>query len=256
MTQTSATSFSRPCPAAPTRRGSRKFRAGIAATLLLALPPPPAQAARPFVTDDARLTTAGSCQLESWVRSYRASTEFWALPACNPGGNFEITAGGGLARSDGAPNSHDYVIQAKTLFRELSPNGWGIGLAAGRVMHPAVNPGPNLLGNTYAYVPASFSFLDDKAVVHANLGWLRDRATRRDNLSWGIGGEWAFNERLSAIAESFGDNRNKPYWQAGLRVFIVPQRVQIDGTVGQQMHGPHESRWFSLGLRLTPDRLF
>lgn len=24
----------------------------------------PAQAARPFITDDARLTTAGSCQLE------------------------------------------------------------------------------------------------------------------------------------------------------------------------------------------------
>ena len=27
-----------------------------------------AYAARPFMTDDARLTTEGSCQLESWAR--------------------------------------------------------------------------------------------------------------------------------------------------------------------------------------------
>ncbi|NCV70156.1 MAG: hypothetical protein EBW55_05505, partial [Betaproteobacteria bacterium] len=43
-----------------------------------------AHAARPFVTDDARLTTAGSCQLESWTRVNRASKpsarseEYWA----------------------------------------------------------------------------------------------------------------------------------------------------------------------------------
>ena len=45
-----------------------------------------AQAARPFVTDDARLTTAGSCQLESWIRICPESRESWAQPACNPGG--------------------------------------------------------------------------------------------------------------------------------------------------------------------------
>ncbi len=55
----------------------------------------PAKAARPFVTDDARLTTAGSCQLESWTRFYADSTEVWALPACNPTGNLELTLGVG-----------------------------------------------------------------------------------------------------------------------------------------------------------------
>jgi hypothetical protein len=217
---------------------------------------PAAHAARPFVTDDARLTTAGSCQLESWTRVYRDSKEFWALPACNPGGQFELTAGGGRARVEGEASTSDYIVQGKTLFRPLTSNGWGWGLAAGKVVHPGVNPGPNLLGNSYVYLPASFSFNDDRLVVHANLGMLRDRATHRNSMTWGLGGEFQLSPRLLGIAETFGDSRHNPYWQIGARYSIVPDRVQIDATLGQQVGGPIASRWISFGLRLTPDRLF
>ncbi|MBL8427420.1 MAG: hypothetical protein JNM16_08135, partial [Dechloromonas sp.] len=117
-------------------------------------------AARPFVTDDARLTTAGSCQLESWMRIYPDSKELWALPACNPTGNLEFTVGGGRARHDDAPATSDYVFQAKTLFRPLETNDWGIGFAVGTIRHPEINPGPNMLGNTYAYIPLSVSLND------------------------------------------------------------------------------------------------
>lgn len=228
----------------------------ITTIALLLLVSPAVQAARPFVTDDARLTSAQSCQLETWMRVYTNSSESWALPACNFGGNLEITAGGGRARFDNAASTDDYVLQAKTLFRTLEADGYGIGLAVGKVLHPEVNPGPNLLGNTYAYVPLSFPLLDDRALLHTNLGWLRDRATQRDNLTWGVGGELALNKRFGVMAESFGDNHVKPYWQAGLRTFLAPDRVQIDATVGKQWNGEKESRWFSIGLRITPDRLF
>jgi hypothetical protein len=217
---------------------------------------PNAFAARPFVTDDARLTTAGSCQLESWVRVYRDSREIWALPACNPFGNFEITAGGGYARSDGSQGTDDYVLQAKTLFRPLETNGWGFGLGVGTVRHPKISPGPNLLGNTYAYLPVSFSFDDDRLIVHTNVGWLRDRASNNNNMTWGIGGEFQASPRFLLIAETFGDHRNQPYWQIGGRYSIVPNRVQVDTTVGQQLTGPVSSRWLSFGLRLTPESLF
>jgi hypothetical protein len=113
---------------------------GLLSTLAL-----PAWAARPFVTDDARLTTAGSCQLESWVRTYPQSRETWALPACNPGGNLELPVGGGWARYDDAPATKDQVFQLKTLFRPLETNGWGWGLAVGTVRHRDVRP--NLLGH-------------------------------------------------------------------------------------------------------------
>lgn len=215
-----------------------------------------ALAARPFVTDDARLTMAESCQLESWMRVYPDSRETWALSACNPTGNFEITAGGGRAKNDGEAETRDYVFQAKTLFRPLETNGWGWGFALGVVRHPEINPGPNLLGNTYAYIPWSLSFNEDRVVVHANVGWLRDRASGKHNMTWGVGGEISVVSRLLAIVETFGDNHGNPYWQAGWRFAIVPDKIQIDATVGQQFDGPSGSRWVSFGLRLTPDKLF
>lgn len=221
----------------------------------LALAAGPAWAARPFVTDDARLTTAGSCQLESWARIYPHSTELWALPACNPWGNFELTFGGGLAHTEQDASTNDYVLQAKTLFRALETNGWGIGLAVGTIRHPQINPGPNLLGNTYAYVPFSASFAGDLLVVHANLGWLRDKATRSSQLTWGLGTEINLNTRWTAVAEGFGSDGNA-LWQAGARYHLVPGLWQLDSTVGRQFGGPSDAHWLSFGLRYTPASLF
>ena len=230
-----------------------KLTALACATLLI---PSIAFAARPFVTDDARLTTAGSCQLESWTRLNRGSTEFWAFPACNPTGNFEVTLGGGRARVHGEPATADYVVQAKTLFRTLQTNGWGWGLAAGTVRHPEVSPGPNMLGNTYACIPMSFSLNNDAVVVHANLGWLKDKATVRNNASWGVGGEFKLGGRLLGIAETYGDNRGMSYGQVGVRYSVVPDLFQVDTTLGRQFAGEGNGRWVSFGLRYTPDKLF
>lgn len=227
----------------------------LIASLLLSAAPA-AFAARPFVTDDARLTNAGSCQLESWARFYEHSRELWALPACNPTGNLEFTAGGGIATNDARRTTEDYVLQLKTLFRALETSGWGWGLGLGTVRHPKINPGPNLLGNTYAYVPVSFSFNDDKLVVHTNVGLLRDRASGENNMTWGVGGEFQATPQLLLIAETFGDHRNQPYLQVGGRYAIRPNLVQVDTTIGQQLSGPASSRWISIGLRLTPERLF
>lgn len=215
-----------------------------------------AWAARPFITDDARLTTPGSCQLESWTRHYRDRTENWALPACNPSGNFEITAGGGRFHPDGQAHSSDYVLQGKTLLRPLQTNGWGWGLAVGVVRHPSPHPGPNHLGNRYAYVPLSVSMRDDKVVLHTNLGWTRERQTTRQLTTWGVGVEYWAHPRLMAIAETFGDDRQQPFVQLGLRFSVIPGLLQIDVTRGAQPGGVGFTGWTSLGLRYTPDRLY
>lgn len=216
----------------------------------------PAWAARPFVTDDARLTTEGSCQLESWMRAYSDSRELWALPACNPTGNLEITLGGGTATVTEGPSTADYVLQFKTLFKPLTTNGWGLGLAAGTVRHPEIHPGPNLLGNTFVYLPFSASFHNDQVIVHANFGWLRDHASSLDKMTWGIGGEFQMPARLTLIAETFGDDKSRPYWQTGVRFAVIPNLFQIDATIGQQFGGDSAGRWISFGVRWTPDRLF
>jgi hypothetical protein len=216
----------------------------------------PAWAARPLVTDDARLTMAQSCQLETWVRVYPDSREAWAMAACNPGGNLELTVGGGQARNEGETATADYVFQAKTLFRPLKSNGWGWGLAVGTVRHPENNPGPNLLGNACAYLPFSASFNDDRIVIHSNVGWLPERITGNNNLSWGVATELYLSPRFSGIVEAFGDNRQRPFGQVGVRFALVPERIQTDETIGQSLSGLSTDRWLSSGLRLTPEGLF
>lgn len=216
----------------------------------------PAWAARPFVTDDARLTTAGSCQLETWTRVYDKSREVWALPACNPTGNLEVTLGGGRASPDAAPVTKDYVFQLKTLFKPLERDGWAWGLGVGRVLHPEIYPGPNQLGNSYAYLPFTAAFAEDRFFLHTNIGWLRDQARRQDRGTWGLGGEYYVQPRLALMAETYGDQKNKPYAQAGLRYWVIPDLLQIDTTVGRQDGGGRASRWLSFGLRWTPAQVF
>lgn len=214
------------------------------------------EAARPFMTDDARLTTAGSCQLESWTRRYQDRTEYWALPACNPTGNLELTLGGGHFRDPQQGKSQDQVVQVKTLWKQMTPHGWGGGIAIGQFRHPSDASGPNNLGNTFAYVPLSASFMDDRLVSHANLGWSRDRQSRLDQFNWGAGMEYQATERWLLIAETFGDDRQKPFWQSGVRFSILPGVFQVDATRGAQWHGSSRNRWLSLGLRFTPEKLF
>ena len=143
-------------------------------------------AARPFVTDDARLTTAGGCQLESWMRIYRIARAMGPA-ACNPTGNLEFTVGGGSDAPRRRTRHQRLCFPGKTLFRPLETNDWGIGFAVGTIRHPEINPGPNMLGNTCAYIPLSVSLNDDKVILHANLGWLKDKASGQNNLSWGVG---------------------------------------------------------------------
>ncbi len=218
------------------------FPLGLLGAVWLSLQP--AHAARPMVTDDARVVDAKSCQLESWVKRNPDSTELWALPACNFTGNLELTLGGALTRAGGNAQTTDVVMQGKTLFKALDANGWGMGLAAGAIRHP-----DSVSRDWYAYVPASFSFSDDAVVVHANLGGLRDGRSRRNRLTWGLGAEIELAERSWLIAETFGQNRGKPFHQLGLRHWLVPDRIQFDATYGDRNGGGSGERWFSFGLR-------
>jgi hypothetical protein len=222
------------------------------AVALLACGLPLAHGARPTLTDDARTVAPKSCQLETWVKRNLDSTEYWALPACNPTGNLELTFGGALTNEAGATRTSDVLIQAKTLFKTLEPNGWGVGLAAGRAGHPNETHG-NGIGDLYAYVPASFSFRDDRLVIHTNVGWLRKQDDRRNRPTWGVGSELRITDRTGLIAETFQLDRGMPRFQTGVRHWIVRDRVQVDFTYGNDWASSREGRWFSLGLRLLSE---
>lgn len=225
-----------------------RLRLGLALTVTLAAGS--AQAARPMITDDARIVDAKACQLESWVKFNRDSTEYWALPACNFTGNLELTLGGARSKDDAGTQTTDLVLQGKTLFKTLEPNGWSWGLAVGNMRRPPVHTGSGPIGDLYAYVPATFSLRDDRVLLHTNLGWLHEKEAKKHRMTWGVGTEAQLSASNWLIAETFGQNQGKPFYQVGLRHWLVPNHVQINTTYGNRAGSGTQERWFSSGLRL------
>ena len=192
-----------------------------------------AHAARPFITDDARIVDEGHCQLEAFAKRQSAYTgsEAWLLPACNPFGA-ELTLGAN--RIEGEDNS---IAQAKFLLKALETNRSGYALSVG-----------TFGGDPYLNAIASFSFLDDRTVLHANLG--ANHAAEGDRGTWGVGLEQLLSApRWYGIVESFGQRGDKPTLHFGLRFWVVPERFQIDATHGHQSADP-EKRFNTVGIRL------
>ena len=99
-------------------------------------------------------------------------------------------------------------------------------------------------------MPFTRSLLDDRLFVHANLGVQRAGVTPVDALTWGVGAEYGITSRVFLMMETFGDNHRRNSYQGGMRVWVVPNRVQIDATVGTQAGDYGGSRWVSIGMRL------
>ncbi len=209
----------------------------------------PATAARPLITDDARIVDPDSCQLESWMQFQSGGNETWALPGCNPSGNLEITLGGSTHRLDGRSELSNVQLQLKTLLKPLEANGSGVALTLGALNHPQAQ-NRKLFGNLYLNVPVSFSFADDRFVTHINIGASRDTELKQSRLTWGLGTETELHPRVHLIAETFGQNRGRPSYQAGLRFWIVKDRIQLDTTYGNAFGRGTEERFFTIGIRL------
>lgn len=193
---------------------------------------PEARAARPFVTDDARVVDPDHCQLETYYKEQRAysGNEFWFLPACNRIG-VEWTVAGNRIKSEDSTDQN-FIVQAKKLWKPLETGGFGLATSLGML---GTDPFVNGI--------ASFSLLNDWSVIHTNVGYLQNRAT------WGIGLEQlVLPPRVYLILESFGERGAKPTLHGGLRFWVIPNRFQIDSTYGTQQSDP-VTRFFTVGLR-------
>ena len=221
------------------------------ALIALLLAAPAAQAARPFVTDDARVVDPGGCQIETFYKRQREfrERELWLLPACNPWGTVELSLGAVYVDSTQPGDSRAVLAQGKVLLKALESGGSGyaLTLGVGRVQpfqaQPATNPYFNGIG--------SFSLFGDRIVVHSNLGAVRDRQSDLTRGTWGLGAELLLlAPRVYGILEQYGQRKDKPTLHTGLRIWIVPNRMQFDATVGQQHAAPLDRRFSTIGLRL------
>lgn len=230
-------------------RTARIFALATASGAAGLLSPGVAEAARPMITDDARIVDERSCQVESWLRREKDRSELWALPGCNVGGVVELTAGGGRFNEAGGAHTSDLLLQAKALLRPLRTNDWGATASVGHIRHRGVAGGP-AYRDYYVNLPLSLSLRDDQVTLHSNIGWLREGATGADRATWGLAAETQLHPRVGLVTEAFGQLSRDSYYQLGLRFWVVPDRVQIDTTYGNRFGRGDQARWFSIGLRL------
>lgn len=218
---------------------------------LLLLAAPAAWAARPFVTDDARVVDPGGCQVETVVKRQREfrEREYWLLPACNPSGAAELTLGAIRTLSEPAGNGGILIAQGKFLLKPLETNGAGFALSFGAArLRPDAGGGAT---NPYFNAIGSHSLADDRVVLHGNLGALRNRALDRTIGTWGAGAEVLLQApRLYGIAEVYGQRLEKPTVHFGVRYWIVANRLQVDATAGRQHASPSDRSFNTVGLRV------
>lgn len=223
------------------------MRFALAALVLL---PAAAHAARPLVTDDARIVDPQGCQVETFLKrqSRFHEHEFWILPACNPFGSVELALGGNWIDSSFG-DSRTMIVQAKTVLGPLETNGVGLAFSAG-VTRVSPNRSQSV-SNPYINGIGSLSLFDDRVVVHANVGALRDRQLDLTRGTWGLGAEILLvAPRLYGIVETYGQRLEKPTLHGGLRAWVVPNRMQVDATMGRQHASPIDRRFGTLGVRL------
>lgn len=212
----------------------------------------PSWAARPMVTDDANVVDPRACQVESWVRSIHSSVERWAVPGCNFFGDTELSVGANYLSVTDEPNQQLGLLQVKKRWRVVESGQWGLSTTVGRVQSPSsVSRGsPNV--DTYLNVPVTWATLQGP-ILHLNLGAFHHQAERVTQTTWGVGAEVPVHPRLFAIMETYGETGTRSKVQVGLRFWLVPQVLQVDTTLGQDIQGVSNTRWLSMGLRfLTP----
>jgi hypothetical protein len=222
--------------------------------LFVLLAPLPAVAGRPFVTDAAALTTAGACQIESWTQHADSLIEYWTLPACNPGGNFEWTVGATRFQPTGQEWETRLLIQGKTLFKALKPGSYGIGIAFGGLVAVGPSAAEEWLTNLYAYVPVSVSAFHDQVVLHANLGWSQDRHLDVDRTTWGLGIALSLTDHWSIFGEVYGDDVSDPYAQTGLTRAMMDDLIHLDLSVGRQFGSAPDTGFVAVGLNVYSPR--
>jgi hypothetical protein len=70
---------------------------------------------------------------------------------------------------------------------------------------------------------------------HANLGVAHHRIEHRSNTIWSAAIERTGIGPFDLMAEVYGDDRQAPWWNTGLRCTAIERRLFLDASYGAQM---------------------
>ena len=211
-----------------------------------------AQAGRPLQTEDAGVLDRGACEVEGAVARLSAegttASERALQIGCGLGWNSQLALGAASVK-DGGDREKGLALAGKTaLWTGPGDDPAALSLAWGLQWLKAD-------GDTWRHAGSDLNLVYSRPLaaeltLHANLGHARDRAGRQDSTSWAVALEHAGFGSLAPMAEVFGDDRQAPWWNLGLRWTAVPERVDVDLSYGRQMVGGRP-RLVTLGFKFA-----
>jgi hypothetical protein len=231
---------------------ARFIAMGLTALVAASLFAPPSLQAQQWIVDDAAITEPGACQVEAWW----GEAEQWVLPACTLLPRSEVTLGAGwFDRGAGSTDPHLFA-EAKFLGRDADALPWGWGVVVGTAL--SLESGGDRASQIFAYVPVTVNLETIPLVLHANAGWALEREFHGDHAHdhrgflWGMRGDLALSDRLGLLAEVSGITGDPAEGQAGIRLFVVPDRLALDLSYGFSLDSAEDGLGFQLGLAWTP----
>ncbi|MBB3219357.1 hypothetical protein [Pseudoduganella umbonata] len=197
------------------------------------------------MTDDASVLAAGDCQVEA--SASRGPGQRWLAPSCNVAENWEVATGAGNVRS-GGEFRRAIVIGAKTVFRPLSEDGFGVGAAVSEQRISGPERSIDQTVNLFASVP-----LAPWAVAHVNAGAVRHGMSHQHAGTWAAALETT-RGRGALTFEAFGERGSSRGWQAGARWTLVDDVLDLDAGYGALHDSDGRRRFATVGLTYAYQR--
>lgn len=233
-------------------RIARFIAMGAAALMAVTFFLPFSLQAQQWVVDDAAITEPGACQVEAWW----GEAEQWVLPACTLLPRTEVTLGAGWF-DRGADRTDPHLFgEVKFLGRDSDALPWGWGLVVGTAL--SLEGGGDRVSQLFAYVPVTVNLEALPLVLHGNAGWALERELHGDHhhdhrgLLWGVRSDLSLSPRISLLGEVSGLSGEEAEAQAGIRLFVVPDRLAVDLSYGFSLDGAEDGLGLQLGLAWTP----
>lgn len=203
----------------------------------------PAQAGRPFATEDAGVLEKGDCEWESFASRARtrgeSSVTAWNTQlGCGVGFKSQVGLAFGRSKFE-SENTNALNLGAKTGLIDGEENGTSVTLAYGGIAAKGPDEGSYRWSSTAVNLVLSRP-LSEAWTVHANLGWTRDRPSKLDSTTWAVAAEWAVSEQWAVGAEAYGDDRNKPWLGTGIR-WTVSKAWSVNASYAVNRETPRTS---------------
>lgn len=99
--------------------------------------------------------------------------------------------------------------------------------------------------------------LNDTSVLHLNAGWAMFGGVETEHaLIYGIRADVGIYDRISVLSEVYTENLETPSFQAGFRIGLIANLLEMDITYGQGFQSGMDEPGLNIGLAFTPDRMW